>query len=334
MVDLREVRREAVFKAEMLLADLDIGPSRRIAVFDAIEDAGVWLTFEPLDRLYGWYQRVDHAAGVVINSSHPAPLQRFTAAHELGHHVLGHSYSLDDENSIVDGGRGTDPLEVAAHAFAANLLMPLASVEYHLERLGLERQRPAITPVAAYRLSVELGVSYAAAAVQLASLNKITWTAAAELRRARPRDLKRELVGRAPDQARAAVWLLGDSDDGRHLNVDLGDELNVRVDEVRSSGLRWMPAPVTMEGFALLADWLQSSDDAEPRRYGAPQARHLVFKAVRPGPHSIVVDLRPPWLTEAQAERRVGIAVDVEAARTSDLGKGVSINQQPQLIAA
>lgn len=334
MANLRETRREAVFKAEMLLADLDIGPSQRIAVFDAIEDAGVWLTFEPLDRLYGWYQRVDHAAGVVINSSHPAALQRFTAAHELGHHMLGHSYSLDDENSIVDGGRGADPLEVAAHAFAANLLMPLAGVEYHLGRLGLERQRPNITPLAAYRLSVELGVSYAAAVVQLASLNKITWAAAAELRRSRPLDLKRELVGHPPDQSRAAVWLLGDPDDGRHLYVDLGDELHVRVDEVRSSGLRWMPAPVTLEGFTLLADSLESVADEEPRRYGAPQARHMVFKAVTPGPHSIVVDLRYPWRTEAQAERRFGVAVDVEAARTSELGKGVSINQQPQLIAA
>lgn len=334
MANLRDVRRDAVFQAEVLLAELDIGPNGRVRVFDVIEDVGVWLTFEPLDKLYGWYQRLDDAAGIVINASHPVSLQRFTAAHELGHHLLGHTYSLDDERTIIDGGQGTDPNEVAAYTFAANVLMPLAAVEFHLARLGLDRSRPVIAPIDAYRLSVELGVSYAAMVVQLASLNKIDWAGVPALRKARPLALKEQLVGRRPDSARAAVWTLDENDDGRQLLADTGDEIHLHLPEVRSSGYRWIPTPPTLEGLTLLEDTLEPLSTTEPRRYGAAQRRHLVFKAVQPGRHSLVVDLRQSWDPDAESARRFGAAVDVEAPRTSEVGKGVSVNQLPQLVAA
>ncbi|MDQ3569246.1 MAG: ImmA/IrrE family metallo-endopeptidase [Actinomycetota bacterium] len=333
MANLRDVRREAVLQAELLLAELDIGPAERVRVFDVIEDGGVWLTFAPLERLYGWYQRVEAAAGIVINASHPVPLQRFTAAHELGHHLLGHSQSLDDERRIIDGGRGTEPDEVAAHTFAANLLMPLAAVEFHLARMGMERSRPVPTPIDVYRLAVELGVSYSAAAVQLASLNKIPWSIVPELRKVRPLSLKQRLGGRTPDYRRAAVWLLDDRDDGRHLLLDTGDELHLRLDEIRSSGYRWTPAPPTNDGFVLLDDKLEPPD-VEGARYGTTQCRHLIFKATSPGSHSIVVDLRQPWDREAEPVRRFGVAADIESPRVSEVGRGVSVNQQQQLVAA
>lgn len=333
MASLRGVRREAVLQAELLLAELDVGPAERVRVFDVIEDGGIWLTFEPLEQLYGWYQRVEAAAGIVINASHPVPLQRFTAAHELGHHRLGHTQSLDDERSILDGVRGTDPDEVAAHTFAANLLMPLAAVEFHLARMGLDRSRPALTPIDVYRLAVELGVSYSAAAVQLAGLHKIEWSTVQELRKVPPLSLKLQLGGRPPDYRRAAVWLLDDRDDGRHLLVDAGDELHLRLDEIRSSGYRWTPVPPTNDGFVLMDDQLEPPE-VEGARYGATQCRHLVFKATNPGSHSIVVDLRQPWDRDVATVRRVGVAVDIEWPRVSEVGRGVSINQQQQLVAA
>lgn len=56
---------------------------------------------------------------VRYNSSHPVKRNRFTVAHELGHHLLGHTSGC---------GRGTNsssPQEVEANQFAAELLMPL-----------------------------------------------------------------------------------------------------------------------------------------------------------------------------------------------------------------
>ena len=100
MTTADDLRREAVLHAEMVLADLDLDLGSRVPVFDVIEDRGIWLSFEPLKNLLGVYQRVDVAAGIAIHVGHPLPLQRFTAAHELGHHLLGHESSFDDRDAI------------------------------------------------------------------------------------------------------------------------------------------------------------------------------------------------------------------------------------------
>src|SRR6266508_2998897 len=79
---------------------------RRVEIFDAIEGAGIWLMFQPLRELFGASQRLGEAAGIIINSNHPLSLQRFTAAHEYGHHVFGHDLSLD-RGQQIEGWVGT-----------------------------------------------------------------------------------------------------------------------------------------------------------------------------------------------------------------------------------
>jgi len=56
---------------------------------------------------------------IFINSRRPWTRRRFTMAHELGHHVLGHQAGLDRN---VD--ESPDPAEASANAFAAEFLMP------------------------------------------------------------------------------------------------------------------------------------------------------------------------------------------------------------------
>src|SRR3712207_2497521 len=54
--------------------------------------------------------------------------QRFTLAHELGHVRCGHAPAVDVD-TIADLANRTDPLEVQANAFAAELLLPRAAVQ-------------------------------------------------------------------------------------------------------------------------------------------------------------------------------------------------------------
>ena len=143
------------------LMRLNLDPGVPVDVFDVIERKNVWLLFEPLQHLYGFFQRQDNAAGIVLHSGHPLSLQRFTAAHELGHYVLGHEFSQDTRAELFDGVQS--PLqEIEAQAFAAEFLMPLALVNRALDRLSLPRDPRDITPVEAYQLSLELGSSYLA----------------------------------------------------------------------------------------------------------------------------------------------------------------------------
>jgi len=63
---------------------------------------------------------------IEVNQDRSLTAQRFTVAHELGHHFLGHDTC------------GTDPVqERQANVFAAELLMPLALVK---KVLGTEKR--------------------------------------------------------------------------------------------------------------------------------------------------------------------------------------------------
>jgi Zn-dependent peptidase ImmA (M78 family) len=72
--------------------------------------------------------------------------QRFTIAHELGHHVLGHQFEsgehvhVDKGNFISERGPraadGVDPKEVEANQFAACLLMPSKLLLEKVTKLG------------------------------------------------------------------------------------------------------------------------------------------------------------------------------------------------------
>jgi Zn-dependent peptidase ImmA (M78 family)/DNA-binding XRE family transcriptional regulator len=77
---------------------------------------------EPLSGLI--LELDDEGAVIGVNSTHSTVRQRFSMAHELGHHLLRHAdrFHLD-----VDGGVPPDydyPSERAANEFAAELLMP------------------------------------------------------------------------------------------------------------------------------------------------------------------------------------------------------------------
>lgn len=81
---------------------------------------------------------------IVLNKKHTPLRHRFTIAHELGH-LLMHQYTkphADGEQRIRfrDGtsSLGTEPEEVEANQFAAELLMPAALLVPRLREKGLD----------------------------------------------------------------------------------------------------------------------------------------------------------------------------------------------------
>ncbi|MGI8624549.1 MAG: ImmA/IrrE family metallo-endopeptidase [Solirubrobacteraceae bacterium] len=102
---------------------------------------------------------------IVINSGQRASRQRFTAAHELGHHEL-HRHDRDNlvvrDDNITAGG--ADPVEQAASAFAGAFLAPAAGL---MNALG-GKHGAAITPEDVVALMGEFGLSYEATVNRLA----------------------------------------------------------------------------------------------------------------------------------------------------------------------
>lgn len=326
-----DVARRAGARAAYKLHLLSKTPmDHPIDVFSVIERERIWLVFQPLQNVLGAYQRSADSRGIIINSRHPSSLQRFTAAHELGHHVLQHGAALDDRTRIEGTARGLDRREAAAQAFAADFLMPLPLVNRTLRDLGLQTRSPELDEVVVYRMAVALGASYAAMANQLAALGKTSWARAKELQRIAPKRIKALLAGRDLANARADVWIL-QGDPGQRVEVRVEDEIHVLLPQVASSGFVWEVDHGSRTGGLPLIDDSTELAFHDERPYGAGATRHFVFRATEPGEYTASIVKRRPWLPPTEVSDSFVAHVGVRAPVTGDSVSGVSARQRQLL---
>lgn len=232
---------QAAESAGRLLNELGLDTTRQVDVFSMCEDLGLWLTFMPLDGLLGAFVP-EGSGGVLITDQRPIRVQRYTAAHELGHWRLehGHGLALDGEEHVF--GATPPERERLAQVFAANLLMPPPFVLSMLSRIGIGDHGP-IAPRDAYFVAREAGVSYEAAVRQLTNLQVITATEATSLLppNVRPLAVKSALAGgRRPVYGYADVWPVDEAWNDQLISLRADDEVVLSLPENRSSGYRWM----------------------------------------------------------------------------------------------
>jgi Zn-dependent peptidase ImmA (M78 family) len=231
--------------AARLHANLHTDFSRPVDIFRIVQELGIWLSSRPLGNLFGFYLRQGGALGICLNATHPETLQRYTCAHELGHHLLGHQSYLDDAADIDGLGGSTPAQERAAQVFAGNFLMPLGLVNRVLRRLGLYGESLTATDV--YQVSRELDVSYTATIWRLRALDRIDGPTAVRYAKAGAAAAKTALRGGPPhNSARADLWVVEKVGDDRIGRCRVGDEILLRLIENRSTGYVWKieePAP-------------------------------------------------------------------------------------------
>jgi Zn-dependent peptidase ImmA (M78 family) len=131
MTAISEARRAA--RALIRRFGITVPP---VDVEAVVRNLGIRLVHQPLDdELSGMAFLSKGSKHIVVNSLHHRNRQRFTIAHECGHHVL-HADLLRQGVHVDKGVLKRDPLsssgrnliEIAANAFAAELLMPRALV--------------------------------------------------------------------------------------------------------------------------------------------------------------------------------------------------------------
>jgi len=220
-----DAHREAIVAAATAREQLNLAGFGRIDIFEALLAADLKVMFRPLNGVAAFYEpaRPGASAGVLVNSRHPLALQRYSAAHEYGHHVFDHGPQVDrDGEPRLPRGNLTRE-ERLAEAFAAWFLMPPEAARAALTRLGLERPTTAQD---AYALALRLGVSYKAICVHLPSL-KLVSTATARAWSEQPlKSLKQELSDDPPPgDWHNDVWSLTAGDAGAPLVVRTGDRI-------------------------------------------------------------------------------------------------------------
>lgn len=258
MLSWRDAHRIANMAAAQAHAALNVDlTGTRVDITAAIHTAGVELMWQPLPRVFGVYVNEPGACpGVLVNSGLPPGARRHTAAHELGHHQLRHTTSVDDGSTIdtvaaeeidvipAGGRRGWSDQEKVAEAFAAWFLMPRRVVDKALTVLGLSRLQ---TTVDVYRLSLLLGTSYRSTVRHLPNIRLAHAQNSAEWGKCAPRTVKALLDHGAPRPAtrKADVWVIDEGFAGVPLHLYPGDR--VVLPDVAASDVE-MPEWLSLTG--------------------------------------------------------------------------------------
>jgi Zn-dependent peptidase ImmA (M78 family) len=259
------MRLAAVQAANNALNQLRLDQSAPIDPFEAIEAAGLELRFRPLKDLLGAVLP-GKPGGVLINSDRPAALQRYTAAHELGHWYMDQDVLSIDTDDAVLGQHHHESRERNAQIFAAHFLMPLELLYSTARRYGI-KSRTLVSPEQVYQAARDMHVSYEAAVRQLTNTKHLSASNSAILLKTRPAIIKQGLTdGLKLPNARGDVWIVEHPQDHAEVKVFVGDAIVLRLTERPATGYRWCaeersatihpirPAPQPFSGGTAFAD--------------------------------------------------------------------------------
>lgn len=238
MLTWTDAHRIANIAAAQAHYDLGVDPGvPPIDVATALAANNVPLMWRPMPRLFGAYlNSANSRPGVLVNSAIPVGARRHTAAHELGHHRLRHSATIEDGACLH-----LDPLETAmappvpgrlrwtdqeksAEAFAAWFLMPRRAVLSAMGTLGLTRLE---TATQIYRLSLILGTSYRSTVRHLPNLRLASQERSRSWMAEAPGRIKAQLDPTRTWQGRGItdLWTIDQRFNGSRVRLQHGDQL-------------------------------------------------------------------------------------------------------------
>ena len=269
-----------------------------VDVFSAIQVVDLPLLLRPLQGLLGAYLS-EPAPGILVTTQRQMSIQRFTAAHELGHFQLRHKPSLDDESILCRMPMSSEPTadlqEIEADAFAVEFMMPRWLITWHAARQGWTVQdfkRPNIV----YQLALRIGASYEATCWTLVRHKFIQESLARELLDTQPRTLKEGLLeSHKPKDYRIDVWLLTERDAGTRIDGSRNDLFVLRLEEHSGGGYLWDIDQLKASGFGIVRDELESLDGDG---IGGPVIRRVTAAPPETRRGYLYLDERRPWDTD------------------------------------
>lgn len=299
--DYASAIRKAALEATRLQRDLGIQAKvvrdfGRVDVYDTIARLRVPLMFTRLDGLLGAYYR-EPTPGVLVTTQRPLNQQRFTAAHELGHHYLGHTPSLDDESILrrapFQARAGDNLQEVEAEAFAAAFLLPRWLLDWHCEQQSWT-DGDLHDPALVYQLALRVGTSYGATVWTLHRYDVFDRTTVRLMINIELKKLKQKLLrGYSPGNFRGVdVWLVTERDADLRLYGGPKDLFVVRLPEHSGAGYLWQIESIDGKALAVVAD---RREDQDGEGIGGPTMRLITAAARDRRAGELLLAERRPW---------------------------------------
>ena len=308
-------RLDAVAAAKQVHRELEL--ERRVTedkglidVFEAIGELDIPLVFKPLTTALGLCLPAP-LRGIMITTRRGLHIQRFTAAHELGHVILEHKGSVDRE--ILERGPlapmgGRDLQEVAADAFAAEFLLPRWLYRHHIRAQGWTVSGHLRNPDIVYQLALRMGASYEAACWGLVSHQILPQGEVESLRKAEVAKLKGQLGGEfRPGNSWSDVWRITEKDNGARLVGNPDDLLRIELAEAAGSGHQWQVEALREAGYLVLSD--ESAFTRDPLHFGAPSHRTFIARPPEGGRGVVTLREYQPWLEPSPEDTSFSIAL-------------------------
>jgi Zn-dependent peptidase ImmA (M78 family) len=294
---------ERVFQKYDLKKKLSSGKDP-VDVFQLIESEAIVLCFRKLDKLFGAYMPLEKGKeGVLINSEHPLYTQRYTAAHELGHHVMGHLPSIDtnllERAPVFDDNTnpGGNPLqEKEADSFASFLLMPRWLIIGHLKDLGWSYAHLR-SPANIYQLSLRLGVSFSAACWGLFTHQMLDYNTASKYSKITPKEIKRSLISEEILNTNpwGNVWVINQTSSEVRLLGGAEDFFVFEIEEHASGGYEWNFEQLEQAGFKVLEE---INTDPSKEMLGGPIVRKVTVTNTAPISQILALHEKRSWNNE------------------------------------
>jgi Zn-dependent peptidase ImmA (M78 family) len=266
-----------------------------VDVFGAINSLDLPLLLRPLKGLLGAYLNLP-VPSVLVTTERQMSIQRFTAAHELGHFFMKHEPSLDDESILRRMPTSPEPgsrfQETEADAFAIAFMLPKWLILLHAAQQGWhidDFRRPNVV----YQLSLRLGASYEATCRTLVRYELISASMMKEVLGTKPRAMKVDLLGDyKPADYKGDVWLLTERDAGMRIDGSHNDSFVLRLNEHSGGGYLWDFDQLLASGFAIVRDEREATD---PDAIGGPIVRRVTAVVDCADRGRLCIDERRPW---------------------------------------
>ncbi|WP_232251432.1 ImmA/IrrE family metallo-endopeptidase [Oscillatoria acuminata] len=133
---------------------------------------------------------------ILLSALRPLPRRNFTCAHELGHHIFGHSSTIDELIEDSDKPKTFNPDEFLVDSFAGFLLMPILAVRKAFVSRGWDVAEA--TPVQIFTIACSFGVGYKTLIDHMTyALKMMSRSQAALLLKSTPKAIRQEILGRS-----------------------------------------------------------------------------------------------------------------------------------------
>lgn len=152
----QELAQQALRRSSEIRKEANLDQKSPICIYNLCDKLKVKVRFVDIS-MEGMYLK-EKEPQILLSAFRPFTRRNFTCAHELGHHVFGHSSTIDELIKDSEKFKPFYPEEFLVDSFAGFLLMPTLGIRKAFTSRGWDVFSP--TPLQIFTVACSFGVGY------------------------------------------------------------------------------------------------------------------------------------------------------------------------------